>query len=88
MFHRSPIQLSVLAALLAAIGPAHASGVPTLKEVVVTGKDGARLGVSDSATEGTVGARQIATRPLLRAAELVETTCRSPPNWSSSATTA
>jgi hypothetical protein len=73
MSHRSPLQLSVLAALLAAIGPAHAGGVPTLKEVVVNARAGALLGVADSATEGTVSAEQIATRPLLRAAELVET---------------
>ena len=73
MSHRSPLQLSVLAALLAAMGPAHASGVPTLKEVVVNARNGALLGVADSATEGTVGTEQIATRPLLRAAELVET---------------
>ena len=73
MQHRSTIKLTVLAALLAAFGPAQASGVPTLKEVLVKAGEGAQLGVADSATEGTVGAQQIATRPLLRAAELIET---------------
>jgi hypothetical protein len=73
MNHRSTIKLSVLAALLAALGPARASGVPTLKEVLVKAGEGAQIGVADSATEGTVGAQQIATRPLLRAAELIET---------------
>ncbi len=73
MPHRSPLKLSILAALLGAMGQAHAGGVPTLKEVVVNAREGALLGVADSATEGTVGAQQIATRPLLRAAELVET---------------
>jgi outer membrane receptor protein involved in Fe transport len=73
MPHRSRFTLTVLAALLAAIGTARASGVPILKEVVITARNGALLGVADSATEGSVGAAQIATRPLLRAAELVET---------------
>ncbi|HEY0063563.1 MAG TPA: TonB-dependent receptor [Telluria sp.] len=73
MHHRSTIKLTVLAALLAAIGPAQASGVPTLKEVLVKAGEGAQIGIADSATEGTVGAQQIATRPLLRAAELIET---------------
>lgn len=73
MHHRSTIKLTVLAALLAAVGPAQASGVPTLKEVLVKAGDGVQIGVADSATEGTVGAQQIATRPLLRAAELIET---------------
>ena len=73
MHHRSTIKLIVLAALLAAIGQAQASGIPTLKEVVVKAGEGAQIGIADSATEGTVGAQQIATRPLLRAAELIET---------------
>ncbi len=73
MPHRSRFTLTVLAALLAAMGTARASGVPILKEVVITARNGALLGVADSATEGSVGAAQIATRPLLRAAELVET---------------
>jgi hypothetical protein len=73
MSHRSTLQLTALTALLAAIGAAHATGVPILKEVVVTARNGALLGIADSATEGSVGAAQIATRPLLRAAELVET---------------
>jgi hypothetical protein len=65
--------LPVCGALLAAAGAASPSGVPVLKEVVVKASDGALLGSADSATEGTVGAAQIATRPLLRAAELIET---------------
>ncbi len=73
MFHRSPHQLTVLAALLATIGTAQASGFPILKEVVVTARNGALLGIADSATEGVVGSAQIATRPLLRTAELIET---------------
>ncbi len=73
MHHRSPIQLTVLAALLAAIGAAQASGVPILKEVVVTARNGALPGTAGSATEGTVGASHIAALPLLRAAELIET---------------
>ena len=41
-----------------------------LEVVVVTGTRSANLvGVADSATEGTITAKQLATRPLLRAAE-------------------
>jgi len=72
MSHRSRFPLTALAALFAA-GQVCASGVPALKEVIVTAKKGSLLGIADSATEGIVGAEQIATRPLLRAAELVET---------------
>ncbi len=73
MSHRSPYRMTVLAALLATLGTAQASGVPILKEVVVTARNGALPGIADSATEGIVGEAQIATRPLLRAAELIET---------------
>ena len=71
MSHRSRFPLTALAALFAA-GQVCASGVPALKEVIVTAKKGSLLGIADSATEGTVGAEQIATRPLLRAAELFD----------------
>jgi hypothetical protein len=73
MLYRYRSTWPVLAALLSAAGAAGASDVPTLPEVVVNGGHGALLGVADSATEGTVGAAQIANRPLLRAAEVIET---------------
>ena len=48
-------------------------GVTTLERVVVNGGRSANLiGVADSATEGTITAKQLATRPLLRAAEVLE----------------
>ncbi len=52
---------------------AHAGGVQTsaLETVVVTGSSGL-LGAADSATEGTVTAKQLANRPLLRPAEVME----------------
>jgi hypothetical protein len=43
-----------------------------LERVTVTGRSAQAIGVADSATEGTIGARQLATRPLLRAAEVLE----------------
>ncbi len=43
----------------------------TLETVVVTGSSGL-IGVADSATEGTVTAKQLANRPLLRPAEVME----------------
>ena len=55
---------------------AHAAGVPavTLDPVVISAKasQGGLIGVADSATEGTVTAQQLATRPLLRPAEVME----------------
>jgi outer membrane receptor protein involved in Fe transport len=45
----------------------------TLERVVVNGGRSANLiGVADSATEGTIDAKQLATRPLLRPAEVLE----------------
>ncbi len=66
-------QSSLLAALLSAAGLVHAAGVPTLQEVVVTSDRNGLIGVADSATEGTVSAKQLANRPLLRPAEVMET---------------
>ena len=64
--------VSALAALLASAlsGIAHAAGVPTLQEVTVSIRSQDLIGVADSATEGTVTAKQLANRPLLRPAEI------------------
>lgn len=43
-----------------------------LQRVVVTGRSAELVGVADSATECTITAKQLATRPLLRAAEVLE----------------
>ena len=63
---------SALGFLMAAGSSVHAAGVPTLDTVEVrAGADGL-IGAADSATEGTVGAKQLATRPLLRPGEVLE----------------
>ncbi|MFZ2855754.1 MAG: TonB-dependent receptor [Rhodocyclaceae bacterium] len=64
---------TLLACTLAGFGNAHAAGVPTLQEVSVTAASNDLIGVADSAGEGTVTARQLANRPLLRPAEVMET---------------
>ncbi|NML24467.1 TonB-dependent receptor [Zoogloea dura] len=51
---------------------AHAAGIPTLQEVTVSTRNTDLIGVADSASEGTVTARQLASRPLLRPAEVLE----------------
>jgi len=52
----------------------HAADAPTtLQEVTVSASNANLVGVADSASEGTVGARQLANRPLLRPAEVMET---------------
>ncbi len=65
------VSLALLTAALPAL--AHAAGVPTLQEVTVAAGSQDLLGVADSATEGTVTARQLANRPLQRPAEVMET---------------
>lgn len=53
--------------------PALAGGLPTLDAVVVTPHDNeALIGEAASASEGTVTAAQLARRPLLRPAEVLE----------------
>jgi outer membrane receptor protein involved in Fe transport len=64
---------TALVVALAKIGLAHAAGMPTLQEVTVSGKQQDLAGFADSATEGTVTAKQLASRPLLRPAEVLET---------------
>jgi outer membrane receptor protein involved in Fe transport len=59
--------------VLAAFGQAHAAGVPTLQEVTVSSSSQDLTGLADSASEGTVTAKQLANRPLLRPAEVLET---------------
>ncbi|HEX8989708.1 MAG TPA: TonB-dependent receptor [Rhodocyclaceae bacterium] len=49
----------------------YAGGVPTLETVVVTPADGL-IGQAGTASEGTVTAEQLETRPLLRPAEVLE----------------
>src|SRR6185369_3269470 len=64
---------TALAVALANLGSAHAAGIPTLQEVTVNSGAQDLTGVADSATEGTVTAKQLANRPLLRPAEVLET---------------
>jgi outer membrane receptor protein involved in Fe transport len=44
-----------------------------LPEVVVEGRADSLIGLADSATQGTVGAKQLETRPTARAGEILET---------------
>lgn len=60
------------AAAVVAVSPAQAEDARVLPPVVVTGRSADLVGVADSAAEGTITAKQLATRPLLRAAEVLE----------------
>jgi len=51
---------------------ATAAGIPTLQEVTVSSSGQDMIGLADSATEGTVTAKQLENRPLLRPAEVME----------------
>jgi len=52
--------------------PSFAAGIPTLQEVTVDHAAHELTGIADSASEGTVTAAQLANRPLLRPAEVME----------------
>jgi outer membrane receptor protein involved in Fe transport len=58
--------------LLAGAAMANANGVPVMQEVIVSGARTGLIGPADSANEGAITARQLATRPLLRASEVLE----------------
>ncbi|UCV06025.1 TonB-dependent receptor [Dechloromonas denitrificans] len=62
----------ILAMLSAIAAPVIAAGIPTLQEVSVSTVGQSLAGVADSASEGTITARQLANRPLLRPAEVME----------------
>jgi outer membrane receptor protein involved in Fe transport len=65
--------LCLIAPLLAAnVAQAEDATSDTLAPVVVTGQGAATIGNADSASEGTVTAEQLANRPLLRPAEVLE----------------
>lgn len=49
------------------------SGPTRLEEIVVEGRADSLIGIADSATQGTVGAAQLAERPTLRPGEVLET---------------
>lgn len=68
----TPLRHSILTLSMAMAGLVHAAGMPTLQEVTVSSGKQDLTGVADSATEGTVTARQLANRPLLRPAEVLE----------------
>lgn len=61
--------LGMLVGTAALAAPAEES----LPEIVVPGRGDDLVGVATSATQGTVGAKQIQDRPVLRPAEVVET---------------
>jgi len=66
-------QLTLLALLLAGHVPARGAGMPTLEVIEVRAGAQDLIGVADAASVGTVTARQLETRPLLRPAEALET---------------
>ena len=70
--HRRVGRALLFGPLLAASSTAHAAGVPTLDTVEVTAGADGLIGAADSATEGTISAKQLATRPLLRPGEMLE----------------
>lgn len=62
----------ITVALVGATQAAFAAGMPTLDVVEVKAGAEDLMGEASSATEGTVGAKQLETRPLARPAEVLE----------------
>jgi outer membrane receptor protein involved in Fe transport len=60
----------LLSALGCAVGPVMAAD--TLEEVIVFGRGERLIGTAEAASEGAVGGADLAVRPLLRVAELLE----------------
>jgi len=52
--------------------PAYAGGLPTLDSVIEIDYNNSLIGTASSASEGTVSAADLASRPLLRPAEVLE----------------
>lgn len=71
--HSGKPSLLAAAVVLAFSGNLNAAGLPTLQEVTVSSASHDLTGFADLATEGTVTAKQLANRPLLRPAEVLET---------------
>ncbi|MGE5492466.1 MAG: TonB-dependent receptor, partial [Actinomycetota bacterium] len=67
-------RLARLGPVLALVGSAHAADMAVLPTVTVTVNGGGRdlVGIADSASEGAVTAKELANRPLLRPAEVME----------------
>ena len=73
--HRLPF-LGILPALLIstyAVAGGVQSSDQAVQQIVVEGSRDNGIGVADSATQGTVTAKQLENRPLLRTGELLET---------------
>jgi len=73
MQRRVPLQLAIATAFALPLASKAEESAPLLQQVTVTAGHGALLGVAASASEGSVNALQLAARPLLRAAEVLET---------------
>jgi outer membrane cobalamin receptor len=69
----SPTAFAMACAICAANAQESTNKPTRLEEVVVQGREDSLVGVADSATQGTVGAKQLADRPILRSGEILET---------------
>lgn len=72
MVKRASLLALHTALILVVAKSSFAAGIPTLDEVVVTGTADNLLGLASSSSEGTVTAKQLDNRPLLRPAEVME----------------
>ncbi|HMJ88692.1 MAG TPA: TonB-dependent receptor, partial [Candidatus Acidoferrum sp.] len=71
--HFNSAVFTLACAICVAHGQESTNKITRLDEIVVEGREDSLIGVADSATQGTVGAKQLADRPIQRAGEILET---------------
>src|SRR5690606_12402101 len=71
-FPRSPATLAVGIALVSIAGPQDAASADSLEEITVWGRWDNPIGRSVSASQGVIGADEIALRPRLRTGDILE----------------
>ncbi|WP_459948310.1 TonB-dependent receptor [Denitratisoma sp. agr-D3] len=69
---KKKINYFIFSTLAVTASTVQAAGIPTLAEVEVKATSADLVGVADSASEGTVSAKQLENRPLLRPTEVLE----------------
>ncbi len=72
-YHLSSWPALLALAMAGLANHADAGGLPTLPEITISSGREQLAGSTDSASEGSVSAKQLAARPLLRPAEVMET---------------
>jgi outer membrane receptor protein involved in Fe transport len=69
---RDAVRAAVVTAAMSSVLSLNVGAAETLEEVIVFGRGERLIGIAETASEGAVGGADLAVRPLLRVAELLE----------------